>query len=165
MNHGRILMFSGIALFISGCIAGVVIACDLFTSYHAAVGGHVEAILNGILLLLAGVARHHLRLGNFSKFIAHIGLEIAAWVHPCTYYWVAYTGYYYKILRKGTAQATTKPSAVDEAMINFLLIGCVGYGLITSLPLLLWRFRGIVNPSDNTIATVHPEPQVDKKRQ
>ncbi|CAF1524041.1 unnamed protein product [Rotaria sp. Silwood1] len=136
-------MFSGILLFLSGCIiAGLFTSSGfLFKNYKAGVGGHVEAQLNGIFLLLIGVSWHHLYLNEKCKLITHICLQITGWLHPMTYYWVAYTGHHYNLLRQATIDAKTLPSSLDEFIFNFVLVGIVSGSMMMALILLLWGFR------------------------
>ncbi|CAF0751860.1 unnamed protein product [Rotaria sordida] len=135
-------MFSGILLFLSGCIiAGLFTSSGLFKNYKAGVGGHVEAQLNGMFLLLIGVSWDHLYLNDRCKLIIYVCLQLTGWIHPMTYYWVAYTGRHYHILRQATIDAKTLPSNLEEFLFNFVLIGIVSGSMMVALILLLWGLR------------------------
>jgi hydroxylaminobenzene mutase len=133
---GRRLLQLGVVLFLLGLLTGL--AVPAMENPRMGLASHLEAVMNGIFVLVVGAIWHRLRLGMRAQRIAFWLLAYGTFANWITTLLAAVWGAGEPMMPLA-ARGHTGTSA-QEALIAFGLIS-LSVAMIIVAPLLLWGLR------------------------
>jgi len=134
-DRSRSLMFAGFLLFLVGLITGLLL--PVLPSPRLGQGAHITAVMNGMFLVLLGLAWERLRLG----------VRAASWVRGLVLYG-AWANWGFSLLASilGTGKLTPLASGGQigepwkEAVVGAGQV-TLAIAMVTSLAIIVWSLR------------------------
>ncbi|HET7752296.1 MAG TPA: hypothetical protein VFK85_00180 [Anaeromyxobacteraceae bacterium] len=138
-DHPRRLVRHGMTLFLVGLLTGL--AVQSMTNPRAGLAAHLEAVLNGIFLIVVGLAWRELALGARAARVTYGLLVFGTWAN-----WATTTASAILGSSKGTPIAgagfEASPLAENAVLAMLVLVSAAMIGACGTMAIRLWRARG-----------------------
>lgn len=136
LNRGRLLMQLGALLFLFGLVIGFF--APQLASPRMGLSSHLEGVMNGPFLIVAGLMWERMHLGATSKTIAFWFLVYGAYANVLATFLAAWwpAGATMPI-----AYQTAAGTEVQEDIVLFLLFSCA-FAMIAATLQIIWGLRG-----------------------
>eukprot|EP01006_Ploeotia_vitrea_P000795 TRINITY_DN103665_c0_g1_i1.p2 TRINITY_DN103665_c0_g1~~TRINITY_DN103665_c0_g1_i1.p2 ORF type:complete len:155 (-),score=10.52 TRINITY_DN103665_c0_g1_i1:286-750(-) len=139
----RRLFWHGAMVFLIGMVAcGGGAAAGLLPGRRAAVGGHIQAVLNSLWLICVGVIVPHLNLGTTMLKALFWSLMVGIYPHISAYLLFGYWNVKSQLMPLGTAGAPTDANEFQENVLAAILLGPVTCCMIAGVVMLLLGLSG-----------------------
>lgn len=137
-DHARRLVRQGMTLFLFGLLTGL--AVQSMANPRAGLAGHLEGVMNGIFLIVVGLAWKELALGERAARITYVLLVFGTWAN-----WATTTATGILGTSKGTPIAGAGHSGtplMENAVLGMLVLVAVSMvGACGTMAFRLWRQR------------------------
>ena len=136
MNHGRSLLRLGVTLFLLGLLTGL--GVQEVRNPRAGLSAHLEGLMNGMFLMIAGLAWKELALGPRAALVTHHLLVFGTFTNWATTTLTAILG---------TSRATpiagaghgAGPLAESGILVLLALVTLAMIGAVSTIAVRLWR--------------------------
>ena len=137
-DYARRLVRLGMTLFLLGLLTGL--AVELMVNPRAGLAAHLEGVMNGIFLIVVGLAWKELGLGERTARVTYVLLVFGTWTN-----WVTTTAIGILGTSKGTPIAgaghSASPLAENAVMGMLVLVALSMVAACGTMAVRLWRQR------------------------